>query len=156
MNNMINYLEELEEEFKKLSLLSSSGKTNQIRVCRELIEQINIYVYLPECKSMKMHTLNRKRIIESEIDRIELDLNKTKISGYGENKAIEKERNNLEKLMKARNDLLDLENIGNSITSELSSQEEKMRNVRNNLNLIHPEIEKSNSLLNRMRSFFRS
>jgi hypothetical protein len=153
---MINYLEELEEEFKKLSLLSSSGKTNQIRVCRELIEQINIYVYLPECKSMKMHTLNRKRIIESEIDRIELDLNKTKISGYGENKAIEKERNNLEKLMKARNDLLDLENIGNSITSELSSQEEKMRNVGNNLNLIHPEIEKSNSLLNRMRSFFRS
>jgi hypothetical protein len=146
---------ELEKEYLNLKEIKNENEINKTtKNCKELIGHIKIYVYSPECKYIKYNILNKIRNIENDLLLMQLKIRENKITKT-DSLLKNKENSNLEKLQKCREDLLNIENIGLDITKELSIQTEKLNNIKGKISKIDPELNKSNSLLNRMSSWFR-
>lgn len=80
---------------------------------------------------------------------------KSNNTALNNNQYLDKNMKNLELLKQASRQLIEIEEIGKDTLAELVSQREKIQKQKNKMNDVNNNIKVSNSLLNKMKSWFR-
>lgn len=70
--------------------------------------------------------------------------------------ATQLESKNLETLLRTRQQLHETEETAQSITQQLSTQEDQLHQIKSNVQVIDKQLDQSNSLLSRMSRWWRS
>lgn len=128
-----------------------------------LIEQIRISIYDEKYKYVKTNVLATVLKTEQELLQLHRRMLEQEIKvGRGEMKEKRKSDSELiheaglSRLNRAREQLVETEEVGRGIVENLGIQEEKMNGTRNRLNGVNEELKQSNSLMSRMMRWWRS
>lgn len=117
-----------------------------------LIEQVRIEIHMPKYKTLKPNILGEIRLVENEI----LYMHRCLLHGTIKTQPFEnKLLDGLEKLQHSRNQLNDTLDVADSITENLVTQEERLININKNNKNVNDELKSSNSLIDRMRKWWR-
>ncbi len=122
----------------------------------ELIDELyDGSVPLTRIKSKYEYNKNLKQLFYKKNTNSNSNIISEKNTNLDNNIILKKNTNSLDILKKSMRQLNDMEVIGKDTLSELVSQREKIKNQKEKMNVVNDNIKVSNSLLNKMKSWFR-
>ena len=141
--------QEINKIFKQMSLEINNLKTTKKKVAREIEQKLKQYKTTVDNYNLKLieikENFNKKPNINIEMSNknilIDDDINPTNQG------LIEEEYAQQEKLNYIGRRINDIEHLGNEISTNLNSQTEQMRNVRDDIFVLRNDADASNNLI---------
>ena len=146
-------IQEINRIVKQMSLEVNNFKNTKKRVSKEIEQNLKKYKAIVDNYNKKLleiqENINKDNNINTDSNKNNLLID-DEIINVQKQGLIEDEYTQQQKINYIGKEIADIEHIGNNINEKLYSQTEQMKNMRDNTLNMNNEIERSNSLINKI------
>ena len=146
-------IQEINRIVKQMSLEVNNFKNTKKRVSKEIEQNLKKYKAIVDNYNKKLleiqENINKDNNINTDSNKNNLLIDDEIINAQKQG-LIEDEYTQQQKINYIGKEIADIEHIGNNINEKLYSQTEQMKNMRDNTLNMNNEIERSNSLINKI------
>ena len=146
-------IQEINRIVKQMSLEVNNFKNTKKRVSKEIEQNLKKYKAIVDNYNKKLleiqENINKDNNINTDSNKNNLLIDDEIINDQKQG-LIEDEYTQQQKINYIGKEIADIEHIGNNINEKLYSQTEQMKNMRDNTLNMNNEIERSNSLINKI------